>query len=270
MSKRIEWHIADGVAHAQLARPEKINAVDMAMFEALVAVPAQLRAEPQLRCVVLSGHGRGFCAGLDTGAFAQMASDPDTVARLLSRYPGSEANRAQQAVYGWAQLPVPVIAAVHGVCFGAGLQLALAADLRIVSAGAQLSVMEIKWGLVPDMTGVQALQRLVRADVAKELTYTGRRVGGEEAVALGLATRVAEDPVAAALALAQDIAQRSPDAIRAAKKLLDQSARLPFPQALALEAALQRQLIGGANQMEAVMSNMQKRAPRFIDPPKPR
>ena len=224
MSKRIVLEVSNGVAHAQLARPEKMNAIDLAMFEALLDIPRQLRADPSVRCVVLSGQGRAFCAGLDTGAFAALAGDPDAVDRLMSSVPGSPANRAQQAAHGWAQLPVPVIAAIHGVCFGGGLQVALAADIRIVTPDARLSVMEIKWGLIPDMTGIQSMQRLVRGDIARELTYSGRQVSGEEAARLGLATRVAENPVEEALALARSIAERSPDAIRAAKQLFERLA----------------------------------------------
>ncbi len=266
MTDRIQWTLQDGVAHVQLARPDKLNAIDIAMFDALAATAAELRDKPEIRCVVLSGQGRGFCAGLDTGSFAAMAADPSHITRLMSPYPDSPANRAQQAAHGWAQLPIPVIAAIHGVCFGGGLQVVLAADIRIVTADAKLSVMELKWGLVPDMTGVQSLQRLVRGDVARELTYSGRVVSGQEAVSLGLATRVAADPQQQALALARDIAGKSPDAVRAAKQLFEQSPRLPFDQALALEASLQAKLMGSPNQMEAVMSGMQKRPPNFSDP----
>jgi enoyl-CoA hydratase/carnithine racemase len=161
---------------------------------------------------------------------------------------------------------VPVIAAVHGVAFGGGLQIALAADIRIVHPTAQLSVMEIKWGLIPDMTGTQTLRHLVRLDVAKELTFTGRIVSGSEAVALGLATRTADDPQAEALALAREIAAKSPDAIRAGKRLLNESTVVDRAAGLALEERLQRTLLGSANQIEAVQANMAKRAPRFTDP----
>ncbi|MEM9693793.1 MAG: enoyl-CoA hydratase-related protein, partial [Myxococcota bacterium] len=163
------------------------------------------------------------------------------------------------------QVPVPVIAAVHGVCFGAGLQVALGADIRLVHPDARMSVMEVKWGLIPDMAATQTLRDIVRLDVAKELTFTGREVGGEEAVRLGLATRVAADPLEAARGLAREIAGRSPEAIRFAKELYDRSRRLPEAEGLALEAQLQRRVIGSANQLEAVMANVQKRRPSFGD-----
>jgi enoyl-CoA hydratase/carnithine racemase len=161
---------------------------------------------------------------------------------------------------------VPVIAALHGVVFGGGLQIALGADLRFASPDAQLSVMEIKWGLVPDMSGTQTLRHLVRLDVAKELTFTGRIVEGREAAALGLVTRLAEHPRAAALAMAREIAEKSPDAVRAGKRLLNQAPLLAVGDGLALEARLQRGLLGSANQVEAVSANLQKRAPKFSDP----
>jgi enoyl-CoA hydratase/carnithine racemase len=258
-----------GVADVRLNRPDKMNALDLPMFEALVATGLDLARDASLRCVVLSGEGRAFSAGLDFTSFQSMAG----LARegrgpsLLSRDDGgSPANFAQRAAWIWTELPVPVIAAVHGVAYGGGLQIALAADLRFVAPDARLSVMEIKWGLVPDMSGTQTLRRLVRLDVAKELTYTGRVVSGTEAVALGLATRVADDPRAAALAAAADIAARSPDAIRAAKQLLDRSGVAPVEEGLQLEESLQRGLIGRPNQIEAVRANLEKRAPRFSDP----
>jgi enoyl-CoA hydratase/carnithine racemase len=164
------------------------------------------------------------------------------------------------------ELPVPVIAAVHGVAFGGGLQIALAADIRFVAPDAQLSVMEIKWGLIPDMTGSQTLRHLVRLDVAKELMFTGRLITGSEAVALGLATRVSDDPHADALALACEIAAKSPDAVRAGKRLLNQAGLVSLADGLRLEESLQLTLIGTPNQVEAVQANMEKRTPRFKDP----
>jgi enoyl-CoA hydratase/carnithine racemase len=185
---------------------------------------------------------------------------------LANRNAESPANFAQRAAWIWTELPVPVIAAVHGVAFGGGLQVALAADIRIAAADARLSVMEIKWGLIPDMTGTQTLRRLVRLDVAKELTFTGRIVSGSEAATLGLVTRIANDPRAAALAMAAEIADKSPDAIRAGKLLLNESVQLSIADGLRLEERMQRNLVGSANQLEAVQANMQKRAPEFRDP----
>ncbi|RMF17459.1 MAG: crotonase/enoyl-CoA hydratase family protein, partial [Candidatus Dadabacteria bacterium] len=175
-------------------------------------------------------------------------------------------NMFQRPGYDWKRLPVPVIAAIHGHCYGGGLQIALGADIRIAAPDTQMSVMEIKWGLIPDMSGTQTLRDLVRIDVAKELTFTGRIVEAEEAAQLGLVTRVAEDPKAAAMELAQTIASKSPDAIRAGKRLFNAVWHGSDVDGLALEAELQQTLIGSANQMEAVMANMQKRAPKFRDP----
>jgi enoyl-CoA hydratase/carnithine racemase len=179
MSDRVKIHREGGVAHVELARADKLNALDLAMFEALIAASDSLQDDASLRAVVLSGQGRAFCAGLDVKAMPELAQHQD---RMFSAYDGGPANFAQQLVYGWTALPVPVIAAVHGVCFGGGLQLALGADIRLVSPDARLSVMEIKWGLVPDMTGTQRLHHLVGLDVAKLLTFTGKEVTGEEAV----------------------------------------------------------------------------------------
>jgi enoyl-CoA hydratase/carnithine racemase len=266
MSDRVHIERDGAIAHVSLARPDKLNAIDAAMFDALVAAGTSLLADASLRCVVLRGQGRAFCAGLDVASFAAMAGDEAGVSRLLSPAPGSPANRAQETAWIWRRVPVPVIAAIHGACFGGGLQIALGADIRVVGPDAKLSVMEVKWGLIPDMSGPQTLRHLVRADIAKELTFTGRVVDAEEACRIGLATRQADDPVAEATALAQTIARMSPDAIRAGKRVLDESRELPVAEGLGLEATLQRRLIGSPNQIESVMANMQKRAPSFTDP----
>jgi enoyl-CoA hydratase/carnithine racemase len=267
MGDRVTVAMEGGVADVRLNRAEKLNAIDQAMFEALVETGTALMSDRSLRAVVLSGEGRAFCAGLDFASFMAMANrDAGAGPALMSRPDQSPANRAQRAAWVWTEVPVPVIAAVHGVAFGGGLQIALGADLRIAAPDAQLSVMEVRWGLIPDLSGTQTLRRLVRLDVAKELTFTGRIVSGHEAAALGLVTRVAEEPRAAALALAREIAAKSPDAIRAGKQLLDRCVQLSVAEGLQLEEQLQRNLIGSANQLEAVQANMQKRAPEFRDP----
>ncbi len=209
------------------------------------------------------GGGGCLCAGLSFAIFRALgAGGPGLLARARER----ASTAAQDAAWVWTEVPVPVIAAVHGVAFGGGLQVALAADIRIVAPDARLSVMEIKWGLIPDMTGTQTLRHLVRLDVAKELTFTGREVSGTEAVAIGLATRVADDPRAAALTLAREIAGKSPDAIRAGKRLLDASVVGDRDPGLRREASEQAVLIGSPNQLEAVQANMQRRPPAFADP----
>lgn len=268
MSDRVVVTAQDGVAEVRLNRPDKLNALDLPMFQALVEAGRGLARDRSVRAVVLVGEGRAFCAGLDFGSFQAMAgASRDNGPGLLSRE-GSEspANLAQLAAWVWTEVPVPVIAAVHGVAYGGGLQIALGADLRLVAPDARLSVMEIKWGLVPDMSGTQTLRRLVRLDVAKELTFTGRVIEGAEAVELGLATRVEVDPVAAARALATEIAGKSPDAIRAGKRLLDASGVVSVAEGLQLEESLQRSLLGRPNQIEAVQANLGKRPPRFADP----
>ncbi|UCE87026.1 MAG: crotonase/enoyl-CoA hydratase family protein [Deltaproteobacteria bacterium] len=274
MSERVTITTADGVADVRLNRPEKMNALDPAMFSALSEAGRALAEDRAVRAVVLSGEGRAFCAGLDFQSFAAMTRiprdraprDEGAAATLLRRDAGSPANAAQRAAYVWTELPVPVIAALHGVAYGGGLQIALGADLRLVAPDARLSVMEIKWGLIPDMTGAQMLRHLARIDVARELTYTGREVSGEEAVALGLATRVSNNPREDAFALAREIATKSPHAIRAAKQLF-RSAWVTSPEeGLLLEERLQMALIGSPNQVEAVRANLEKREPKFSDP----
>jgi enoyl-CoA hydratase/carnithine racemase len=261
-----------GVAEVHLTRAEKMNALDPQMFRELVATLAGLRSRVGLRAVLLHGEGKAFCAGLDMASFSVMAGDGDADAAAV---PGSSdlgarthglANMPQHIALGWRELGVPVIAAVHGVAFGGGLQLALGADVRLLARDTRLSVMEIKWGIVPDMAGHVLTRGLVRDDVLRELTYTGRVVGAEEAVAIGLGTRVCDDPLSEARALAQVIAERSPAAIRAAKRLLNLAARNGDAGAAALlqaESDEQIGLIGGAEQREAVLANLERRPPRF-------
>jgi enoyl-CoA hydratase/carnithine racemase len=263
MAERVSLHLEAGVADVRLARPEKLNALDGEMFEALVATGERLRGERSLRAVVLSGEGRAFCAGIDLGS---LRGEGGPARNLFERSAASPANFAQRAAWVLTEIPVPVIAAIHGVAFGGGLQIALAADLRLVAPDARLSVMEVRWGLVPDMTGSQTLRRLVRLDVAKELVFTGRIVSGSEAVLLGLATRVCDDPLARALELAREIAAREPNAVRAAKRLLDASGVVDVETGLRLEEELQRGLLGRANQIEALRAHAEKREPRFADP----
>jgi len=262
MDDRVRVELSQGVADVRLARPDKHNGLDRRMFEALVAAGERLASEPSLRAVVLAGEGPSFCAGLDFAAFMREGADPAT---LLRPQEGSPANFVQRAAWVWRELPVPVVAALHGHVYGGGLQLALAADIRYVTTDAKLSVREIQWGLVPDMSGTQTLRDLVRLDVAKELVFTGRTVSGEEAVVLGLATRVEADPLAAAQRIAREIAARSPDAIRAGKRLLNAAFTGSIEAGLRLEEEIQRQVLGKPNQLEAVMAGMQKRAPVFRD-----
>jgi enoyl-CoA hydratase/carnithine racemase len=269
MEERVRIEInPQGVADVCMVRGDKMNALDFAMFDALAAAIERLKTEKGLRAVVLHGEGKAFCAGLDMGRMAKLSSgEPGGFRDLRARTHGI-ANSAQFIGVGWREVPVPVIAAVHGVAFGGGLQVALGADIRLLTADTQMSVMEIKWGLVPDMAGVALMRGLVRDDHVRELTYTGRVVRGDEAVALGLATRVVADPLAEAMALANAMAQRSPSALRAAKRLMNQAGHTLDASAAALlqaESDEQVALMGAAHQLEAVRANLEKRAPNFQD-----
>jgi len=267
MSDRVSVSIENGIADVRMVRADKLNAIDQAMFEALVETGRALCEDPSLRAVVLSGEGRAFCAGLDVSSFQAMVDRSGSGGRrFFERGEESPANRAQRAAWVWKEVPVPVIAAIHGVAYGGGLQIALGADLRLVAPDAKLSVREVHWGLVPDMSGTQTLRHLVRLDVAKELTYTARIVSGTEAVALGLATRTSERPREEALELAAEIASRSPDAVRAAKRLLDAAVVSGVEEGLRLEEKIQGSLIGRPNQVEAALANIERRPPRFRDP----
>jgi enoyl-CoA hydratase/carnithine racemase len=262
---RVTVSVEGRVAQVRLNRPDKRNGLDLAMFEALVAAGERIRADTSIRAVVLAGEGKAFCAGLDWASFLAMGAEAG--ATLLARDETvSPANLAQRACWIWWELEIPVIAAVHGAALGGGLQLALACDLRIVAPDAQLSVMEVRYGLVPDMTASQTLLRLVRDDLARELMYTGRTVDGEEAARIGLATRVCPEPIAAATRLAGEIAARSPHAIRAAKKLAARAPSASEADALKLETELQLGLLGSDNQREAVAAAFAKRQANFSDP----
>jgi len=261
--QRVLVEVVDHVATVTLNRPDKHNALDGAMFEAIATAARRLAGEPGLRAVVLGGAGRSFCSGIDLASLAAADGGLDGVRAALAEAPP---NRFQLPAYGWLTLPVPVIAAIHGNCLGGGLQIALAADIRIAAPDARLSVMEVKWGLVPDMSLTRTLPRLVGIDVAKDLTYTGRVVSGTEASELGLVTRLDDDPLAAAGTLAAEIAGRSPDAIRSAKRLLDSSWTAEADETLALEAELQSALIGSPNQLAAVAAGLNKKPAQFTDP----
>jgi enoyl-CoA hydratase/carnithine racemase len=263
---RVTVAMGDGVADVRMNRPEKRNALDPAMFEALVTTGEQLKTMPGLRAVVLSGQGPDFCAGLDFTAFQAMRGGERLSA--LAQLPPSDGPAqatGQRAAYIWTELPVPVIAAVRGNALGGGLQIALGADIRLVAPDARLSVFEVAWGLIPDMTGSQLLPGLVGRDVAMELTWTARIVSGEEAARIGLATRAEPDPLAAALALAREIASRSPHAVRAAKRLLSMAGRTDLTTGFAAEQREIGALIGSANQAEAVAARFEQRDPEFAD-----
>lgn len=265
---RISITITDGVADVRMTRTDKRNALDNEMFMALAAAGERLKTEPGVRVVVLSGDGASFCAGLDLASMTQLAGAGD---RPAEGNPGEMkegriTHLAQQVCWVWQEVPVPVIAAVHGHALGGGIQLALGADIRIVHPDTQMSVREVFWGLVPDMTGTLFLAKLVGADVAKELVFTARIFDGREAKELGLVTRLSDTPYDDAMAMAREITGRSPDAVRAAKTLLNGLFNAGAADQFAAERAGIGSLIGRHNQREAVMSWFEKRPAAFVDP----
>ena len=255
-----------GIADVRMNRPDKMNALDPAQWEGLAAALDALAATSGLRVVVLSGAGRAFCAGLDLGSMVG-EHDPEsrsTGHNLAERTRGI-ANHMQYVAWGWRALPVPVIAAVHGVAFGAGSQIMAAADIRIVHPATRMAIMEMKWGLVPDIAGMPLWRTQVRDDVLRELIYTNREFSGTEAQLMGFATHISDDPLAQALDLARTIANKNPHAIRGAKRLCNMIADASDAELLQAESDEQLRVMRTPNQMEAVMAEMQKRPPVFVD-----
>lgn len=265
MSKRIRLEIAKHLATVTLDRADKRNAVDMQMFEDLLSAAAAIREDRSVRVVVMHGDGPDFCAGIDIAMFAGQGIDA-TGPDLMAKRDNTPANLVQQACLVWRELPVPVIAALNGTVFGAGLQIAMGADFRYASPDSRLSIMEVRWGLIPDMALTTTMRHVVATDKLRELAYTGRIVSGAEAVSLGLVTALDDDPVAHAMSVAGDIAGKSPDAIRAIKRLINESWDQDPAQALLLEASLQKKVLTGSNQREAAAANLEKRPPAFRDP----
>jgi len=270
--QRVTIDLVDGVADVRLDRGDKMNAMDPAMFSALIEASDELAKTEGLRAVVMSGNGPSWCAGLDFSSFQAMGDDSrerrstDETSSVTGIEEGRITHNAQQAVWGFHELPVPVIAAVHGVAFGAGIQLAIGADIRIVHPDVRMSVLEIRWGLSPDMTCTQLLPNLVGPDKAKEMIWTGREVNGEEAVRIGLATRISDDPHADAMELARTIASKSPHAIRAGKRLINESATEDYAAGFAMERAEIGALVGSPNQVESVKAFFEKRPAVYVDP----
>ena len=263
---RVTISIEDGIADVRMNRADKRNALDNAMFTSLASAGDYLKTLPDLRAVVVSGDGASFCAGLDFGSFQAMAqgsSGQGGSVNAGAMSDGRITHLAQQVCWVWQEVPVPVIAAVHGHALGGGMQIALGADIRIVHPDTQLSVREVHWGLIPDMTGTLMLSRLVRPDIVKDLVFSARVFSGAEGFELGVVTRLSKTPQADAMDLAQEIAGRSPDAVRGAKKLINLMANDGAAQQFAAEREVIGKLIGGANQVEAVMSHFEKRPPKF-------
>jgi len=259
----IENHVAD----VRFNRPDKYNALSYDMIAAMRDAINRLAKESAVRAVVVSGEGKGFCAGLDFENFAAMQSkEGNKINNLTERYENRITNVFQHVAYGWKELPMPVIAAVHGVALGGGCQIALGADIRYSTPDAKFSIMEMKWGLIPDMSASQTIRDLVSIDVAKELIFTGKIINGEEAARLGLVTRVCEKPHQEAMVLAKEIASKNPDAVRAAKKLLNEVWHGDSARGMLMESQLEMTLVRTPNQLEAVSANFAKRAPEFKDP----
>lgn len=261
MTERVTLTVDNHVGIIKFNRPEKMNALDGAQLDAILGVAEAVQNDANIRAVVLAGEGRAFCAGIDVGALAAGVS----AGKFESLVPRTHniTNRWQQIVWQWREMQVPVIAAVHGVAFGGGLQIMMGADIRIVAPDTKLSIMEMKWGLIPDMAGTQLFRHTVRDDVIRMLTYTHRVFSGEEALGYGFATQVSETPFADALALAQEIASKSPTAVVLAKKVLNAAPYADEAGGLLTESILQDKLIGSKNQLESVFAGMQKRAGNF-------
>jgi enoyl-CoA hydratase/carnithine racemase len=261
--ERVTIDVAGHVADVRMTRADKHNGLDWRMFVALNEALDELAGRTDVRAVVLSGDGPSFCAGLDFKSFAE--GNGDLAGDGFARVEGSIANYAQRVAYGWRELDVPVVAALRGACIGGGVQIALACDVRLAAADVKISVREVHYGLVPDMSLWQTITRVVRDDVARELAYTARTVEAEEALALGLVTRIEADPLAAAQALATEIASRSPDAIRRIKRLANETRRLTAADGLPLEEGLQKEIIGGPNQIAAVTAALAGQPAEFAD-----
>jgi enoyl-CoA hydratase/carnithine racemase len=261
--KRVDCQIdGDGIARVSLNRPDKLNALDMPMFESLAQTAADLRSDRHIRAVILTGNGRAFCTGLDVKSMIRNGPS-GTIERLLHRSDGSISNLAQDVAYQWRQLDVPVICVLHGMCFGGGLQIALGADFRFATADCQLSIMESKWGMIPDMSASITLRELVRMDVAKELTMTGRIISGLQAAELGLVTRCVEDPHHEAMKLAKEVIRRSPDSVGLSKQLYQQTWVAPEEYSLRMETELQLKLLKTWNQVAASGRNFGLKIPYF-------
>ncbi len=264
MSKRVSITINNHIADVRLSRPEKMNAIDEDMFQGIIKAGEELNANPSIRCIVLSGEGKSFCAGIDLANFD--ISNPNNIskAKLKPRTHGI-ANKWQKVAWQWREMSIPVVAAVHGVCFGGGLQIMLGADIKYITADAKLSIMEMKWGIFPDMAGTVLMRHSVRDDIIRELTYTNRVFSGEQAVEYGFATHISSNPHADAMKLATEIASKSPSAIVKAKKVLNAAPYLNPAEGMLLESAEQEELLMEHNQVEAVFSSMQKRDGNFKD-----
>jgi len=265
MSERVSISIENHIANVTLTRPDKMNALDPDMFQAIISAGQELMKTSGIRAVVLSGEGRSFCAGLDMASMANGGNPSGGNAKSLTERTQGYSNDFQYVTSVWRELPIPVIAAIHGVCFGGGLQIASGADIRVAAPDARLSIMEMKWGLIPDMGGFPIWRGNVRDDVLRELIYTNREFSGEEALNLGFTTFVDNDPHARAMTIASEISNRNPEAMREAKSLINHLHNMNVEDVLMAESVGQDKVMRKPNQIEAVMAQMQKRTANFID-----
>ncbi len=268
IAARVSVTMHEGIAHVRLTRPDKRNALDDAMFQAIAQAGERVKHDTSVRAVVLSGDGASFCAGLDFGGFQAMGSGNSgdgSATAAGSMKDGRITHLAQQICWVWQEVPVPVIAALQGHALGGGMQLALGADMRFAHPDTKMSMREVHWGLIPDMTGTLRLSRLVRDDVMKDLVFTGRIFPASEGAALGVVTRLSNDPVAEALAAAAEIAGRSPSAVRGAKQLINRLSNAGAAEHFAAEREIIFTLIGKPHQVEAITANFENRAPQFRD-----
>ncbi|SEQ23518.1 crotonase/enoyl-CoA hydratase family protein [Thalassovita taeanensis] len=265
MKNRVTYEIDQGVADVRLVRTDKSNALDGAMFDALIDCGTQLKNTAGLRAVVISGEGSGFCAGIDMDVLKEMEGGAIAGAADIVTRTHGVCNRFQYAAWIWREMPVPVIAAVHGFALGGGFQLALGADMRFVAPDAKMALMEVKWGLVPDMGATHLMCHLVREDLVRDLGFTGRVFNGTQAHEYGLATRLSNAPHTEALQAARDIADKSPSAMRALKRLFNGAYDQPARDRLTQETIEQQKLVGGPDQVETVESRRMRRAPVFAD-----
>ncbi len=268
IAARVSVTMHEGIAHVRLTRPDKRNALDDAMFQAIAQAGEQVKHDTSVRAVVLSGDGASFCAGLDVGGFQAMGSGSSgdgSATAAGSMKDGRITHLAQQICWVWQEVPVPVIAALQGHALGGGMQLALGADIRIAHPDTKMSMREVHWGLIPDMTGTLRLSRLVRDDVMKDLVFTGRIFPASEGAALGLVTKLSDTPVDDAMAMAREIAGRSPDAVRGAKQLINRLSNAGAAEHFAAEREIIFGLIGKPHQVEAITANFENRAPKFAD-----
>ncbi|GAA6133901.1 crotonase/enoyl-CoA hydratase family protein [Oceaniserpentilla sp. 4NH20-0058] len=261
---RVLVEVSNSIAYVSLNRPEKHNGLDQAMILQLVAAAKEIRKDLSIRCVILKGEGPSFCAGLD---FASAAKNPMMMPKFFIKLPWSKDNMFQRVAHIWRDLPVPVIAAVHGNCFGGGMQIILGCDYRIATPDANLSILEMKWGLIPDMSGMATLSRLTRVDIAQELTMTGRFFSGEEGAQYGLISKLSANPLEDAEALAKVICEKSPDAVAATKYLFKKTWKKDTRGALLWERLIQLRLLGRKNQKIAMANGLAKgKEPRaFLD-----